>query len=162
VVSLSSNAHKRGKIAFDDLQQERSYSPMGAYSQTKLAMLIYARELQKLSQAHGGKLVSIAAHPGLSATAIGRELKGPMALITGAAFKILGQSDAAGALPQIYAAVAPGATPGGYYGPDGFMEFKGNAAPAAVPPPARTQPLPSGSGRSRKSSPASPTLGPPD
>ncbi len=137
VVSVSSNAHRRGKIYFDDLQMERNYSPFGAYSQTKLANLLFARELQRQSSAHRGTLVSIGAHPGLSSTAIGRELKGGVAFITSLAFRIVGQDDAEGALPQLYAATAPEATPGGYYGPSGWMEFKGPPAPAEVAPQAQ-------------------------
>lgn len=135
VVSLSSNAHKRGSLDLDDLQLERSYSPWKAYQQSKLAMLVYARELQRRSDAHGGKLVSVAAHPGLSSTSINRELAGPARFVVPLAFRILGQSDAQGALPQLYAST--GAVPeqverGGYYGPGGFGEFKG--APAAAKP----------------------------
>ncbi len=137
VVSVSSNAHKRGKIHFDDLQLEHSYTPWAAYSQTKLANLLFARELQRLSTAHGSALVSTAAHPGLSATAIARDVKGPMAYLISALFRLFGQDDAQGALPQLYAAVAPDAEPGGYYGPDGWMEFKGAPAPAEVAPQAQ-------------------------
>jgi NAD(P)-dependent dehydrogenase (short-subunit alcohol dehydrogenase family) len=136
VVSVSSNAHKRGTIDFDDLQLERGYTPFGAYSQTKLANLLFARELQRLSTEHHASLVSVGAHPGLSSTAIVRELKGPIAFITTLAFRVVGQDDAQGALPQLYAAVAPDVEPGGYYGPSGWMEFKGDPAPAAVAPQA--------------------------
>ncbi len=136
VVSLSSNAHKRGQMHFDDLQLEQGYTPWKSYQQTKLAMLIYARELQRQSTEHGAKLVSVAAHPGLSTTGIGRELEGPAKFVTTWAFRILGQSDAAGALPQLYAATAPRVEPGGYYGPSGFQEFKGAPAAAKVAPQA--------------------------
>ncbi len=134
VVSLSSNAHKRGKIHFDDLQLERRYTPWDAYSQTKLAMLLYARELQRQSTLHGSRLRSIAAHPGLSTTAIGRDVTGPAAIAIPILFKVFGQDEAHGALPQLYAATAPEAIPGGYYGPSGFQEFKGDPAPAKVAP----------------------------
>jgi NAD(P)-dependent dehydrogenase (short-subunit alcohol dehydrogenase family) len=137
VVSLSSNAHKRGKMYFDDLQMEHNYTPFGAYSQTKLAMLLFAIELQRQSTAHGSRLVSIAAHPGLSSTAIVRELKGGIAFITNLAFKFVGQDEAQGALPQLYAATAPEAKPGAYYGPGGWMEFKGPPSPAALAPQAQ-------------------------
>lgn len=132
VVSLSSNAHKRGRLHFDDLQLERSYSPFGSYSQTKLAMLVYARELQRQADQHGARMLSLAAHPGLSTTQIGRELAGPAKFVTSLAFRMLGQDDAQGALPQLFAATAPNVTPGGYYGPNGFQEFKGYPAPARV------------------------------
>ncbi len=136
VVSLSSNAHKRGQLNFGDLQLEQGYGPMKSYAQTKLAMLVFARELDRQSRLHGANLVSIAAHPGLSTTSIGRDLAGPARFITTLAFRILGQSDANGTLPQLYAATAPDAEPGGYYGPDGFQEFKGAPAPAKVAPQA--------------------------
>lgn len=137
VVSLSSNAHKRGTIDFGDFQLEKSYTPWKSYSQSKLAMLIYARELQRQSEAHGAKLTSIAAHPGLSSTAIVRELTGLRKIITDTALGVIGQDDAHGALPQLYAATAPEAQPGGYYGPDGFGEFKGYPAPAKLAPAAQ-------------------------
>ena len=135
VVSLSSSAHKRGKLNFDDLQLENGYSPWKAYSQTKLAMLVYARELQRQSDVHGTTLVSVAAHPGLSTTAIGRDATGLAKHAIPVLFNLLGQSDAQGALPQLYAATAavPGEVqPGGYYGPDGFGEFKGAPSPVKV------------------------------
>ena len=136
VVSLSSNAHRRGKIHFDDLQLERSYTAWASYQQTKLAMLLYAHELQRRSAAHGGRITSLAAHPGLSTTSIGRDVKGPAAFVIPIMFKVLGQDEAQGALPQLYAATAPEAVPGGYYGPSGFQEFKGSPAPAKVAPQA--------------------------
>ena len=136
VVSLSSNAHKRGRLHFDDLQFEKGYSPFKSYSQSKLAMLIYARELDRQSRLHGANLVSLAAHPGLSATSIGRDVTGPAKFVIPMLFRIFGQSDAEGALPQLYAATVPDAEPGGYYGPSGFQEFKGSPAPAKIAPQA--------------------------
>ncbi len=136
VVSLSSNAHKRSKLQLDNFQQERGYSSMGSYQQTKLAMLIFAKELQRQSNAHKAKLLSIAAHPGLSTTSIGRTLQGPPKLIIPIVMSIFGQDDKEGALPQLYAATAAQVEPGGYYGPGGFQEFKGSPVPAKVAPQA--------------------------
>ena len=70
VVSLASLAHRGAHIALDDLQGERSYNPRRAYGQSKLAMLIFARELQRRAALHGWPFISIAAHPGWSATRI--------------------------------------------------------------------------------------------
>ncbi len=134
VVSISSNAHKRGGMYFDDLQMERGYTPFKSYQQSKLCLLLFARELQRQADAHGAKLLSAAAHPGLAATSIGRVMTGPGKHVTALVFRLLGQSDAEGALPQLYAATAPDVTPGGYYGPRGFQEFKGSPAPAKVAP----------------------------
>lgn len=68
VVNLSSLAHRSGKIDFDDLQGTAPYSPMKAYTQSKLAMLIFAIELQRRSDANGWGLMSNAAHPGFART----------------------------------------------------------------------------------------------
>ncbi len=136
VVSLSSNAHKRAKLPFEDFQQERAYHFYQTYANTKLAMLVFARELQKQSDAHGGRLLSVAAHPGLATTGIVREATAVVQFTTKMLFTFFGQNDAQGALPQLYAATAPDAVPGGYYGPNGFQEFKGVPAPAKVAPQA--------------------------
>jgi NAD(P)-dependent dehydrogenase (short-subunit alcohol dehydrogenase family) len=68
VVNISSLAHRTGSIDFDDLQGARVYSPWKAYGQSKLAMLIFALELQRRSDASGWKLTSNAAHPGFART----------------------------------------------------------------------------------------------
>lgn len=64
VVSLSSMAARQsGKIHFDDLQFEKSYAPMQAYGQSKLAVLMFARELNRRSSQAGWGILSNAAHP---------------------------------------------------------------------------------------------------
>src|SRR5258708_2081772 len=72
VVTVSSLAHRlRARINFDDLQGERSYRRVGAYSQSKLANLMFAYELaRRLSGA--GATIAVAAHPGLAATELTR------------------------------------------------------------------------------------------
>ena len=138
VVTVSSLAHRGGKIAFDDLQSERSYKPWAAYSQSKLANLLFARELQRRGDAAGWGLTSIAAHPGASNTELiangpGR-LQGIVLNLVG---RLFFQSAQQGALPQLYAASMPDARPGGYYGPDGRREMKGWPKEAEVMPQAR-------------------------
>ncbi len=139
VVSVSSLAHRRGRIVFDDLNSERNYSPWRAYSQSKLAMLMFARELQRRASQHGWPLRSIAAHPGWSATSIvvnGRGT-GLLGRVGQAMFSVMAQSAAAGALPILYAALDPAAEPGGYYGPAHMGETRGPSAPALVMPQAK-------------------------
>ncbi len=68
VVSLSSIAHRTGFIQFSDLQGERFYSPWKAYNQSKLAMLMFALELQRRSDSAGWNLMSTASHPGWART----------------------------------------------------------------------------------------------
>ncbi len=142
VVNVSSLAHRRGRMDFGDLQAERGYDPWRAYSQSKLAMLLFAAELQRRSDAAGWGLTSVAAHPGFARTEIFRGVAqgrgGALKAALGSfGAQLFGQSAAQGALPILYAATAPGVQPGGYYGPDGFGEARGNPAPAKTTPQGR-------------------------
>ena len=127
-VQLSSIAHRGGSIDFTDLQGAKTYKPWKAYNQSKLAMLIFALELQRRGNAKGWRIVSIAAHPGLARTELVANGPGTTGLIaagTGLMVSLLGQSAAAGALPSLLAATDPKVSPGSYFGPCGFNEFKG-------------------------------------
>lgn len=139
VVSLSSIAHRRGAIHFDDPQWTRAYKPWPAYQQSKLAMLMFALEMQRRSDASGWGLMSNAAHPGLARTELfanGPGAQGlPMRLYT-VVQPLVSQSAADGALPILFAATSRQATGGAYYGPDGFLEFKGPPRLAKVMPQA--------------------------
>jgi len=145
VVIVASIAHKRGRIAFDDLQSVRSYVPMQAYAQTKLADLMLAFELDRRLKAKGSAIQSIAAHPGVANTnlfqvgdfnSVERAVRRVMGPVIGA---LLGTA-LDGALPTIYAAVAPGARAGGYYGPQGFQEMRGgDVGVAEVAPQAKDE-----------------------
>jgi NAD(P)-dependent dehydrogenase (short-subunit alcohol dehydrogenase family) len=137
LVQISSIAHKQGKIAFDDLQYERAYKQWPAYQQSKLAMLIFAEELQRRSDAGGWGLLSLAAHPGVAATELvanGPGNKSLMAIGMNLAKVFVLQPGDAGAWPSILAAVDPAAKPGAYYGPQGFGEFRGPPGPAKIMP----------------------------
>ena len=126
VVTVSSNGHKMGgSIHFDDLQWDRSYSRMGAYSQSKLANLLFTYELQR-RLAPRGKTVAVAAHPGTSDTELARNLPKPVLRAAQVVFPLITQSAAAGALPTLRAATDPGALGGQYYGPDGIAQQRGN------------------------------------
>ncbi len=126
VIQLSSIAHRQGRIDLADLQSARGYKPWQAYSQSKLAMLMFAMELQRRADAGGWGLLSLAAHPGIARTEL--IANGPGTL-TALGLKLvepfISQSGAAGALPTLFAATAADVTPGGYYGPTGFKEFRG-------------------------------------
>ena len=75
VVTVSSYMHERGHVDFDDLQSERSYTPYGAYSQSKLANLLFTLELDRRLRAIGADTISVAAHPGFAATNL--QVSGP-------------------------------------------------------------------------------------
>ncbi len=127
VVTVSSLEHRRGRITFDDLQRERSYSPRGAYQQSKFANALFALELDRRLRAAKVPVMSVLAHPGYSATNL--QTTGPTGvsrfLMDHIGNRLLAQSADRGALPQLYAATAPGVKGGEFYGPDGRGEMRG-------------------------------------
>ena len=125
---------------FSDLDGERTYQPWRAYGQSKLANLLFMLELHRRSA--GVDLTSVAAHPGWAATnlqGVGPQMRGSRvgAGLAKLANVLLAQSDARGALPQLYAATMPDVRGGDYFGPDGFREMRGN--PRRVLPSAHAQ-----------------------
>jgi NAD(P)-dependent dehydrogenase (short-subunit alcohol dehydrogenase family) len=138
VVTLSSLAARQGAINFDDLNARQSYKPMPVYSQSKLACLMFAFELHRRCGAGGSNLRSIAAHPGLSRTDLLHNGPGRRSLpgLARTYLWFLFQPTAQGALPALFAATAPQAEPGGYYGPNKMGETRGYPVEASVPQPA--------------------------
>lgn len=135
VVPLASVAARQGKIDFANLQAQRSYNPMSNYSQTKLACLMFGFELQRRSDANGWGISSVTAHPGVSHTNLINNGMGASSA-GGFAWRYLGflfQPVPQGALPTLFAATDPAAKPGGYYGPQGFFEMRGEVGEAAAP-----------------------------
>ncbi len=135
VVTVSSTVHRRGRIDFADLQGERRYRRWDAYAQSKLANLLFTFELARRLAAADLPLAAYAAHPGWAATnlqGVGPAMAGSRTLATvgGAATnlgnRLFGQSADMGALPQLYAATAPGLPSGSYVGPDGIAEQRGH------------------------------------
>lgn len=149
VVNLSSGVHKMmADIHFDDLQWEKDYSPFRAYAQSKLAMLLFAFELQRRSDAYGWGLMSNGAHPGYARTGLqtagptmGDGPSHPMEWMTRILAPFMSQSAADGALPTLFAATAPDANPRGYYGPVGRFELVGRVGEASIGKKARDSAL---------------------
>jgi NAD(P)-dependent dehydrogenase (short-subunit alcohol dehydrogenase family) len=130
VVTVSSNGHKLGgAIHWDDLQWERSYSRMGAYTQSKLANLMFTYELQR-RLATRGTPIAVAAHPGTSNTELTRNLPSAVQPAMNAVAGVIAQSAAGGALPSLRAATDPGVLGGQYYGPANLAQWRG--APVVV------------------------------
>ncbi len=127
VVTLSSIAARRGTIHFDDLQFEHEWDTAQAYRQSKLACLMFAQELQRRSDAQGWGIASIASHPGLSRTNL-LPSQGRSTVL----WRFF-QTAEQGALPTLYAATAPDAQGGRYYGPTGLLEARGELGHARVP-----------------------------
>lgn len=131
VVTVSSTAHKLGRMRWDDLQGARRYQRWEVYAQSKLANLLFAFELQRRADAAGSGLLSLAAHPGYAATEL--QIRG--AAMDGSALKqratrlmtaALAQSAEMGALPTLLAATAPDLPGGSFIGPDGPGEMRGH------------------------------------
>jgi NAD(P)-dependent dehydrogenase (short-subunit alcohol dehydrogenase family) len=127
VVTLSSNAHKFGRIAFDNLAGDRHYFRWRAYGQSKLANLLFALELDRRLRAHDSTVKSLAAHPGYAATNL-QSAAAPLfdRLVMKVSDAVVAQSDEMGALPVLYAATEPGLEGGTYVGPDGLGEQRGH------------------------------------
>lgn len=135
VVTMSSIAARGGAIDFDDLNAQSRYRPMPAYSQSKLACLMFALELQRRSEAGGWGVASVAAHPGVSRTDLLHNAPGRWS-VSGVARSLLWflfQPASQGALPALFAATSPEAKAGGYYGPDRMSETRGYPTLAKVP-----------------------------
>jgi NAD(P)-dependent dehydrogenase (short-subunit alcohol dehydrogenase family) len=120
IVNVSSNAHKIGKLNFDDLNWEtRRYNKFRSYGDSKLANLYFTSELQKRLGKQSSGVIVASAHPGASATELSRH---------SLFFRVLSlfvQNSNMGALPTLYAAVAPDVQGNDYYGPGGFQELSG-------------------------------------
>jgi NAD(P)-dependent dehydrogenase (short-subunit alcohol dehydrogenase family) len=128
IVTVSSTAHKPGHLNFDDLMAEQRYRKWGVYSNTKLANLLFTYELQRKLAAAGSSVIAVAAHPGTSATNlvnVSAQDNIIKRIVMPAGARLISQSAAKGALPQLYAATAPDVKGGEYFGPNGIAESFG-------------------------------------
>jgi NAD(P)-dependent dehydrogenase (short-subunit alcohol dehydrogenase family) len=125
IVNVSSVAHKRGNIDFDDLNWDsREYKPWQAYSDSKIANIYFTRELGKRI---GNGTIATMAHPGWTAT----ELQRNTGLVT-FLNNFFAQNISMGALPTLYAACAPDVKNGDYFGPSGMGEMRGYPKKAKI------------------------------
>lgn len=125
IVSLSSIAHKSGKINFEDLNFKENYNKMAAYSQSKLACLMFAYELDRRLNKRESSVKSVAAHPGVSATNLFQNLPKWVQFISPLLTPFLSHSPNKAAQPIIIAALHEQIQSGDYIGPSGFNEMKG-------------------------------------
>jgi NAD(P)-dependent dehydrogenase (short-subunit alcohol dehydrogenase family) len=137
VVTVSSIAHRQGKATVLEGNPAEHYDPLTSYGNSKLANLLFARELQRRATEAGVALTSTAAHPGQSSTNLVTSEQG-LGSLPGVRFvapvllKLVLQSAKAGAEPTLYAATA--AEPGSYTGPQGLRETRGRIGPATMSP----------------------------
>jgi NAD(P)-dependent dehydrogenase (short-subunit alcohol dehydrogenase family) len=126
VVNVSSVGHKfKSKLDPATMMSGERYDRIAAYGRSKLANLLFTYELQRRLGAAGATTEALAAHPGISATELTRNAPRSMQFMERFSGLFV-QSAAKGALPQLRAATDPEASGGQYYGPDGFMEGRGN------------------------------------
>ena len=144
VVTVSSVAHRRGRLDLETLESDEGYTPGSAYSRSKLANLLFAYELQRRLSATSAKTISLAAHPGIARTELYRTSSGLERTLLSPRLRALtfwlAQSAEDGALPTLRAALDPQARGGEYYGPDGRREYTGR--------PVRVESVPSSHDRS--------------
>jgi NAD(P)-dependent dehydrogenase (short-subunit alcohol dehydrogenase family) len=145
VVTVASLAHTWGAIDLDDLTYERRrYVRWRAYGESKLANLLFAFELDRRLRGAGSTIASLAAHPGLARTRLGRSGGGPLARLQAVGVvlaKPLHQSARRGAEPQLRAATDPDLPGGAYLGPGGPGEARGPAVLVGCSPAARDEPV---------------------
>jgi NAD(P)-dependent dehydrogenase (short-subunit alcohol dehydrogenase family) len=135
VVTVSSLAHNGGKADVLDGNPAERYRPEAAYANSKLANLLFARELQRRASEHSAALSSTAAHPGVAATNLVSSTQGAgncriIRALAPTVMKVLFQSAAAGANPTLYAATE--AAPGSYTGPQRIRHTRGSVGPATL------------------------------
>ena len=131
--SLVHKMHKKGGFDFDDFMSDTKYTPMKAYTQSKLANLMFAFDLDRRLKNAGSNVVCIACHPGYSSTNL--QSTGPtgfMKSVLNLMNKFMAQEPSAGALPTVLAAAGKEAKRGGYYGPQGKSEYGGDVGDATV------------------------------
>lgn len=142
VVTVSAMAARFGRIRFDDLQWARDYSPMRAYAQSKLANVMFARELNRRSSHAGWGVLSNAAHPGFSKpdpqfgrqSPTGSSSNQRLSTIGLKVMTFMSQEFDEGIKPALYAATSPQAAGGAFYGPRGFLEATGGGVQDAKIP----------------------------
>lgn len=128
IVNISSAAHKWGDMDFDNLQFEngKDYTPMKSYARSKLSNLLFTYELNRKLEQNQIDCITLAAHPGVSNTNLGRHVENKLVFkFLRPLINLVIPKPDMGALPGIRACVDPKAQGGEYYGPGGFQEMFG-------------------------------------
>ncbi|MDM8010479.1 MAG: oxidoreductase [Parasphingorhabdus sp.] len=137
VVITSSMAHRSGRIDFDDINAEESYSRMGRYAMSKLANLLHMYELDRRLRAADSPVIAVACHPGVADTELTRNFPGLLVSLFRPLSSLFMNSAAEGAWPTLAAAAAPGVESGSYFGPSRNGEWVGPAREVQPRPKAK-------------------------
>lgn len=138
IVVTSSGQHKRARIAWDDLDAQKSYKWLPRYAASKLANLLFVFELDRRLRAASAPVTAVACHPGLVGSGLARNSwwgNTVMSLIG-----LLFATPAMGAWGALHAATGP-VKPGGYYGPTGVAGLRGPSGESSVSNDARNPQL---------------------
>lgn len=138
VVNVSSNAHKGGRIHFDDINAEKSYSRLSRYQMSKFANILFTYELQRRFETIDTSAIAVACHPGGSATELGRHIP-PLFAILLAPMSLLMNSAAEGALPTLMATTQQDVKGGEYFGPMHWGEMAHSAHRVQTDPASRNE-----------------------
>ena len=125
IATTSSLAHERGRIDFDNLNAEKSYSKIGAYGQSKLACLMFAYELKRRIEKAGSNVIAVSSHPGVSKTNLFTNIPILAQLLMAPLLPIFTHPPKYAALPTLQATLGPDVKSGDYYGPTGYRGMKG-------------------------------------
>lgn len=130
VVTVSSGAHRFGRMNFNDLQSADSYQKWRVYGQSKLANILFALELHRRAEAAGADLRSVSVHPGYASTNLqsaGPQMSGSRLgeSLAGLGNRLLAQSAEDGAWPTLMGATDPDVPSGSFIGPTGRMRQRG-------------------------------------
>lgn len=126
VVNVSSLAHRSGSIEYNDIHSDKSYNRLARYSMSKFANILFTYELHRRLTAAGSETLSVACHPGGSATELGRHIN-PLLSIVLLPLNLIMNTSAEGALPTLMAATADNVNGGDYFGPKQFGEMRHSA-----------------------------------
>ena len=124
IVTVSSLAQYMGRLNLDNFNAEKGYKRWTFYGHSKLANLMFARELDRRLRERGSRVQSLAAHPGYSSTNLQNDT------IFAHINQFLAQPQHMGAYPSVYAATSDEVERGGFYGPNGLFGAGGYPAPA--------------------------------
>ena len=130
VIQVSSLAYYMGQMRFEDIHWEKGYKKWGAYGMSKLANLLFIRELARRLKESWGLVTAAAAHPGYADTELLTKDPGMNGTHLRAGFfklanRLAAQSGENGALPSLYAATAEGVEQGAFFGPNGLLKLCG-------------------------------------
>ncbi len=138
VVNVSSLAHRNGRIIYDDINADKSYSRMERYQMSKFANILFTYELQRRLEAAGAPAIAVACHPGGSNTELGRHMPAIIQFVF-LPLSLMMNSSAEGALPTLMAATGDQVSGGDYFGPAGWGEFARSAKKVATIPHSRNE-----------------------